>query len=142
MLGLHKLTVDLWINHWMIFLYWWISNVHLLFSKFLCQWKFRTVSFLRPSLKKCFLELPPGGFYTKEGGNFCFVLLKFVKINLSARGISVRQEAIPNKQYLFFLASGVVNLWVDLSCQLSAFWLQLPFCCLTGYWNQHHLHHL
>lgn len=78
--------------------------------------KIQNSQFPQAILKKMFFELPPGGFYTKEGGNFFFVLLKFVKINLS-----VRQEAIPNKQYFFFLASGVVNLWVDLSCQLSAF---------------------
>lgn len=83
--------------------------------------KIKNSQFLQAILKKMFFELPPGGFYTKEGGNFFLVLLKFLKINLSARGISVRQEAIPNKQYFFFGASGVVNLWVDLSCQLSAF---------------------
>lgn len=82
--------------------------------------KIKNSQFPQAILKKMFFGIAAWRFLHQGGREFFFVLLKFVKINLSARGISVRQEAIPNKQY-FFLASGVVNLWVDLSCQLSAF---------------------
>lgn len=45
---LHKLAVDLWINHWMFVLgnFLFLSSV-CMFSELLCQLKLRTVSFLR-----------------------------------------------------------------------------------------------
>lgn len=57
---------------------------------------------LRPSFKKniC-LELPPGGFYTQEGGrNFLLKKIIYQKFHLSKIG---KEQKSPNKFFFYFL---------------------------------------
>lgn len=57
-----------------------------------------------PSLKKNWLELPPVGYQTKEGRRRFFSNLKvfFPNKTLSARGVSLRREAIRKKTIILF----------------------------------------
>lgn len=82
--------------------------------------KIKNSQFPQAILKKMYFGIATWRFLHQGGREFFFGFVKIFKNKLISEGYFSKAGG-HSKQKNFFLASGVVNLWVDLSCQLSAF---------------------
>lgn len=82
--------------------------------------KIKNSQFPQAILNKVFFGIAAWRFLHQGGREFLFCFVKICKNKLISEGYFSKAGG-HSKQTIFFLASGVVNLWVDLSCQLSAF---------------------
>lgn len=83
--------------------------------------KIKNSQFPQAILKKMFFGIATWRFLHQGGREFLFCFVKICKNKLISEGYFSKAGGHSKQTIFFFLASGVVNLWVDLSCQLSAF---------------------
>lgn len=83
--------------------------------------KIKNSQFLQAILKKMFFGIATWRFLHQGGREFFFGFVKICKNKLISDGDFSKAGGHSKQTIFFFLASGVVDLWVDLSCQLSAF---------------------